>query len=537
MKRVLVLLLALVLVFTFFSCGKKEEAKEAEAAEEAAAEAEEPAEFIIVNGTEPETLDPHLVSGVPEHRIYMSIFEGLFTYDPETAEPVPGLAKSWEVSDDGTVYTFKLRETTWSDGTPITAETVKKSWLRMLDPETAAPYAWFPNMFLKGAAEYNSGEAGADAVKIAAVDDYTFKMELVGPLPYVLGALPHYSFGVVPIHAIEEHGKEWTSPENFVGNGPFILEEWVPQDRVSCVPNEKYWDADTVSLDRVVYLPIDDNNTGYNMYINDEVDWMTTIPLDQMDQAKLRDDYQNAPYLGTYYYVVQNEREPFDDPRVRKALAMSFDRKVLVEKITKGGQLPATSMVPDMAGYPGIDGYGKDIERAKELLAEAGFPGGEGFPKFEILYNTSEAHQKVAEYIQEQWAENLGIECDLINQEWSTYLSNRRQNQFDVARAGWIGDYQDPNTFLDMFISGAAMNGGLYSNEEYDELINKAARMKPGKDRFETLAKAERIFIEEDMGVIPIYTYTSNNMLDQSEWGGWYKNTMDYHPPKNIYKK
>ncbi len=349
MRRLLVLFLVVAMAFTFFSCGQKEEAKEAEATEEAAQEAEEPAEFIIVNGAEPETLDPHLITGVPEHRIYMSLFEGLLTYDPETG----------------------------------------------------SHYAWFPNMFIKGAQEYNSGEAGPEAVEIEAVDDLTFEMNLVGPLPYVLDALPHYSFAVVPMHAIEEYGKEWTSPENFVGNGPFTLEEWAPQDKLSVVPNETYWDAGAVSLDRVVYLPIDDNNTGYNMYINDEADWMTTIPLDRMDQAKLRDDYHNAPYLGTYYYVIQNEREPFDDSRVRKALAMSFDRTVLVEKVTKQGQIPATSMVPEMAGYPAIDGYGKDVERAQELLAEAGFPEGEGFPEFEILYNTNEAHKKIAEYIQE----------------------------------------------------------------------------------------------------------------------------------------
>ncbi|MFP4266871.1 MAG: peptide ABC transporter substrate-binding protein [Spirochaetaceae bacterium] len=536
MRKLLAMLSVLLLLFAFFGCQPDEEAAEQE--EETEEEvSEEPSEFIMVNGAEPETLDPHLISGVPEHRIYMEIFEGLLSYDPETAEPVPGLAESWEVSDDGKVYTFELRETTWSDGEPITAQTVVDSWLRMLDPETAAPYAWFPNMFIAGAEEYNSGDADADAVKIEAVDDYTFRMELIGPLPYVLGALPHYSFAVVPMHAIEEHGKEWTSPENFVGNGPFTLEEWSPQERISVTPNDTYWDADTVSLDRVEFLPIDDNNTAYNMFLNDEVDWATEIPLDQMDEAKLRDDYHNAPYLGTYYYTIQNEKEPFDDARVRKALAMSFDRETLVERVTKGGQIPAYAMVPDMAGYPGIEGNKTDVEKAQELLADAGYPDGEDFPVFDILYNTSENHKKIAEYIQEQWAENLNIECELVNQEWSTYLASRRAGDFEVARAGWIGDYQDPNTFLDMFLTGAAMNGGRYSNEEYDELIKEAARMPAGDERFETLQSAEEIFITEDQGVIPVYHYTTNNMIDTTEWGGWYVNTMDYHPLKHVYKK
>jgi oligopeptide transport system substrate-binding protein len=531
MRKLLVAFLIFAVAFSLFANGQQE------GAEAGGQQAESESNFIIVNGAEPETLDPHLISGVPEHRIYMGIFEGLLTYDPETAEAVPGLAKSWEVSDNGKVYTFNLRETTWSDGTPITAETVKQSWLRMLNPETAAPYAWFPNMFIAGAQKYNAGEAGPDAVKIEAVDDYTFRVELVGPLPYVLGALPHYSFAVVPMHAIEEHGKEWTNPGNFVGNGPFTLETWEPQSKITMVPSDTYWDKEAVSLDRVTFLPIDDNNTGYNMFLNDEADWMTTVPLDRMDQAKLRDDYHNAPYLGTYYYVINNEREPFDDPRVRKALAMAFDRQQLVEKVTKGGQVPTGAMVPKMTGYPGIDGNTLNVEKAKQLLADAGYPNGDGFPSFEILYNTSEAHKKVAEYIQEQWVENLGIECDLVNQEWKTYLSTRRQGEFDVARAGWIGDYQDPNTFLDMFMTGGAMNGGNYSNEKYDQLVEKAATMEAGEERMNTLQQAEQTFIAQDQGVIPIYHYTSNNMIDTTEWGGWYTNVMDYHPVKDIYKK
>ncbi len=535
MKRILLFLLVFaVLGFGTVWAGGQQDAATDEAPAMAAAE---PVEFVVVNGTEPETLDPHLISGVPEHRIYMAIFEGLMSYDPETAEPVPGLAESWEVSEDGTVYTFKLRKTTWSDGVPITAQTVRDSWLRMLDPETAAPYAWFPNMFIAGADAFNSGEAGPEAVKIEAVDDYTFRMELVGPLPYVLGALPHYSFAVVPLHAIEEHGKAWTSPENFVGNGAFTLETWQPQARIEVVPNDTYWEKDVVSLDRITFLPIDDNNTGYNMYLNGEADWMTTVPLDQMDQAKLRDDYQNAPYLGTYYYVIQNTKAPFNDPKVRKALTMSIERETLIDRVVKGGQIPAYSMVPDMAGYPAIKGNVYDVAAAKKLLAEAGYPNGEGFPAFEILYNTSDAHQKIAEYIQEQWAKNLGIECDLINQEWSTYLANRRAGNFQIARAGWIGDYQDPNTFLDMFVTGGAMNGGRFSNAKYDELISKAAQMEAGPARFKTLQEAEKIFITQEQAVIPIYFYTTNNMIDLTEWGGWYTNTLDNHPWKYVYKK
>ena len=524
MKKLLAVLIAVLVLVSFFAGCAKEEPK---------------AEFIILNGTEPETLDPHLMSGVPEHRIYESIFEGLLIYDHETAEGIPGVAESWTVSDDKLTYTFKLRKTTWSDGVKVTAQTVVDSWIRMNDPETAAPYAWFPAMFIKGAAEFNSGDAGPEAMAIKAVDDYTFQMELVGPLPYVEGALPHYAFAIVPMHAIEEHGTEWTNPGNFVGNGPFTLETWKPQEELTVVPNDKYWDKDAVKLSKVTFLPVEDNNTAYNMFLNGEADWMASpgIPLDVIDVAKLRDDYHNVPYLGTYYYTIQNEVEPFTDPRVRKALAMSFDRTELVEKITKAGQIPAYTMVPGMTGYPGIEGNRYDIAKAKQLLAEAGYPNGEGFPKFEILYNTSEAHKKIGEYIQQQWVENLGIECELLNQEWKTYLTTRREGQFQVARAGWIGDYQDPNTFLDMFITGGGMNGGKFSSARYDELLTKASTMAPGPARFNTLKEAEEIFITQEQAVIPIYYYTSNNMIDTNKWGGWYTNVMDYHPPKDIYLK
>ncbi len=526
MKKYFVILLVLTLAFSAFASGTKGDA------------AAEGAEFIIWNGGEPEAVDPHLISGVTEHRISYSLFEGLTTDDPKDASPIPGLAESWEVSGGGTIYTFKLRKTTWSDGVPITAQQVKDSWLRMLSPEMATPYAWFPAMFIKGAEDYNAGMAGPETVAIKAIDDYTFQLETVGPMPYVLGALTHYAFAVVPLHAIEKYGKEWTSPENFVGNGPFVLDEWKPQERLSCVPNPKYWDKDKVKLGRVTYIPNEDNNTGYNMFLNGECDWGHEVPKDQIDSAKLRDDFQTAPYLGTYYYIFQNEKPPFDDARVRKALSLVVDRKTLVEKVTRSGEVSAYKMVPDgMAGYPGIKGLGEDVAQAKKLLAAAGYPDGKGFPSFEILHNTSESHKKIAEYIQQEWKEKLGVDCTIINQEWKTYLSTRRAGEFQVSRAGWIGDYQDPNTFLDMFVSGTAMNGGRYSNTKFDEIIAKAARMPAGKERMDTLMEAERYFIEQDHAIMPIYHYTSKNMIDLSKWGGWYKNLMDYHPTKFIFKK
>ena len=567
MKKVLSIALIILLVGALFvSCGKKEEAAKVEtpaaptpapaapapapaaeapapAVEEAPAPAvvEAPAEeapvvFRLVNGAEPESLDPQMIQGVPEHRLYEAIFEGLVVYDPETAEAIPGLAKSWTVSDDGTTYTFTLRDAVWSDGVPITAQSFVDSWIRELDPATGTPYAWFPAMFLKGAAEFNAGETGPEALGVRAIDDKTLEVELVGPLPYAIGALAHYSFAVVPMHAIEKYGDEWTLPENFVGNGPFTLKEWVPQSYIRVVRNEKYWDADAVQLDEVVFYAIDDNNTAYNMYLNGEVDWMTTVPLDQLEAASLRRDYHRAPQLSTYYYTFQTQKTPFNDARVRKALSLSFDRQALVDQVSRAGQIPAWGIVPEMAGYPGLGEPTYDVAQARKLLAEAGYPNGVGFPETAILYNTSEAHRAIAEFLQQEWKNNLNITLELENQEWATYLSNRNQGNFQIARAGWVGDYQDPNTFLDMFVTGGAMNGGKYSNAEYDALIRKAATMS-GDARMATMRQAESILINEDQGIMPMYYYTTNNMIDTTKWGGWYPNTMDYHPVKDVYLK
>ncbi len=565
-KTISTLAVVLLALLMLVSCGKKDDAKttttpttttttatapapaetpKADPAPVEPAPVAEPVEdkvvFRISNGAEPESLDPAKIQGVPEHRIFETLFEGLIVYDPQTADGIPGLAESWEVSEDGMTYTFKLRKANWSDGTPITANDVVYSWLRELAPETASPYAWFPVMFLAGAEAYNMGEAGPEAVQIRALDDYTFQMDLIGPLPYVIGALGHYSFAVVPQHAIEKYGDEWILPGNFVGNGPYTLKEWTPQDKIVAVKNEAYWDAENVKLDEVVFYASDDNNTNYNMYISGQVDWLTAIPNDKLDSVMMREDYQVAPQLSTYYYTIQTTKAPFDDARVRRALSLAIDRETLVEEVTKAGQIPGWGIVPNMAGYDALefpyDNMDDAIAEAQELLAAAGYPNGVGFPSFSLLYNTDDSHKMIAEYVQQQWANNLGINCTLENQEWATYLSNRNAGNFDVARAGWVGDYQDPNTFLDMFVTGAGMNGGKYSNEDYDLFINEAARMEAGEERMEILKTAESIMIDEDQAIIPFYYYVSQNLIDLDKWGGWYSNTMDYHPTKDIYLK
>jgi len=498
----------------------------------------EPIIFKIANGAEPESLDPSQIQGIPEDRIFKALFEGLVVADPETANAIPGVAESWTVSEDGLQYTFYLRDCLWSDGTPITADDVVYSWTRILNPATGSPFAWFPIMFLKGATEFNSGKADASVLGIRALDDKTFQMDLVGPIPYVLGALTNFSFAIVPKHIVEKYGSDWILPENFVGNGPFVLKTWLPQQYIQVVKNPKYWDKENVNLDEVYYYASDDDNTMYNMYLKGEIDWLYTVPQDQIESAQLRADYQVAPQLSSYYYVYNVNEPPLDNILVRKALSRAIDKKALVEQITSAGEIPAWGIVPDMAGYDSLEFPEDDnIESAQKMLSDAGYPNGANFPKVSVLYNTSESHKSIVSFIQQEWKKNLNIDVEIVNEEWGSYLSDTDAGKFQIARYGWSGTYQDPNTFLDMFVTGTVMNGGQYSSAQYDEAITKAATMDAGPERMSVLKDAENLLVNEDQAILPLYYYVSLNMIDTDVWGGWYSNTMNKHPLKDIYKK
>ena len=531
MKRKIVCLLtafvSVALILT--SCGGK-------SGEKTSAAGSSGTEFIIGNGAEPQSLDPAKIQGTTEHRINLALFEGLVTYDPKTANAIPGVAESWDISEDGMTYTFHLRKAEWSDGTPITAQTFVDSWLRTLAPETGSQYANMITLIVKGAGDFNTGKADASAVGIRAVDDMTFEVQLTGPAPYAIDVIAHYAFNAVPLHVIEKFGTDWIKPGNFVGNGPFVLESWVPQEKVTVVPNEKYWNKENVHLSRITFLPIEDSNTAFEKYKAGEIDWSYGVPVPRMDEVKQHPDYQVAPQLGTYYYILNVKKGPLQDARVRKALSMAFDREEIVNKVTKGGQIATLSMVPPMAGYTPAASAGFDPEQAKRLLAEAGYPDGKGFPVLTVIYNTLESHKLIAEYIQESWKRNLGIDIKIQNYEWKTFLDIRHQHDFDISRAGWIGDYQDPNNFLEIFQTGHGINDGEYSNPKFDELVRKAATMKGGSERFQVLHDAEAVLLTEDQGMLPIYSYVSQSLIDTTKWDGWYNNPQDAHPYFGIKK-
>jgi oligopeptide transport system substrate-binding protein len=491
--------------------------------------------FTFNNGAEPETLDPQLMTGVPEHRLGMALFEGLVTQHPETLAPVPGVAERWEVSADGTVYTFQLRkDAQWSNGRKLDANDFYASWQRALTPATGCQYGYMFYPIKNAQAFHKDTLKDFSQVGIEVVDAHTLKVTLEAPCAYFLDLVSFETLMPVPMWVVEEHGDRWSRAENIVGNGPFVLKEWLPNQRLVMEPSPTYWDKDFVKLERLVALPYDDMETSYKLFQQDQCDWMTAVPAAKIDEIKRHPDYYAAPYVGSYFYRINVTKAPFDDVRVRKALAIGFDREVITRDILKAGQIPATWFCPQMPGYEPVAGPGYDRAAAKRLLAEAGYPDGKGFPEVELLYNTNEAHKQVAEVIVQQWKENLGIKVALRNTEWKVYLSDVEQLNYQVARAGWIGDYTDPNTFLDMFVTGGGNNNTGWSSETYDKLIADAARESDPAKRFKLLQDAERLLTVDEYPIIPIYIYVNQGMLKEKV-GGWYENVRDMHPFQYLY--
>ncbi|MDR2258864.1 MAG: peptide ABC transporter substrate-binding protein [Treponema sp.] len=531
MKRSILIAITLVWAATaLFAAGKQEGT---------AASGGKPAmEFIIGNSSEIQSIDPSQIEGVPEHRVYKALFEGLVGHDPKTNKAIPGVAESWTISADGSVITFKIRGgITWSDGTPITAQTVVDSWLHHLNPATGSKYAYMPGMVVKGADLYNTKGGKPSDVAIRAVNPSTFEVTLVGNVPYALDMFAHYAFSPLPMHTIQKYGSDWIKKENFVGNGPFVLQEWIPNDRLVVVPNDRYWNKANVFLTKITFLPIEDTNTAYQAFKNGELDWSTQPPLALIDQLKLDKDYQVDTQLGSYFYYVNVNHPILKDVRIRKALSMSFDRQELIDRVTKGGQLPAFALVPPIGDYKPAVGTGYDVAAAKRLLAEAGYPDGRGLPTFTIIYNTLDAHKVIAEYLQQVWKNNLGVNVTLQNLEWATFLEERKTSRMELGRAGWIADYADAQNFLDLLITDGGNNDGHYSDPEYDRLIRQASALPGGPERDNVLRQAEEIAVTRDQAVIPIYYYVSQNIIDLDKWDGWYTNPQDVHPWVGIKRK
>lgn len=494
------------------------------------------------NGTDPQELDPHIVTGVPEHHILTALLEGLVLKDPATLEPIPGVAESWVISDDGKTYTFQLRHNAqWSNGDPVTAHDFAWSWWRALQPTLGNQYAYmfFP---VKNAEAYLKREIeDFSQVGVKVLDDYTLQVELTNPTPYFLQLLDHYS--MFPVHratiekfgAPDERGSLWTRPGNFVGNGPFLLTEWQLFKKVEVAKNPHYWDAASVKLNGIRFHPTENVTTEERMFRSDQLHHTASIPIDKVATYRKQKPglLHSHPYLGNYFYRINTKLPHLSDKRVRQALAMSINGKQIVEQVTKGGEVPAyTFTPPNTLGYTANAGFSFNPEKARQLLAEAGYPNGEDFPVTELLYNTSEGHRKIAVAIQQMWNQYLGVNITLNNQDWKVYLDSVDNGDYAIARAGWIGDYVDPNTFLDMWITDGGNNRTGWSNPRYDELILKLApRASDRETRYKLMHEAEALLLE-DMPVIPIYIYNSKSLVHPS-LKGLEPNILDY----TLYKK
>lgn len=498
----------------------------------------------VGNGAEPQDLDPQVVTGVPENNILMGLFEGLVSANPKDLSPAPGMAESWNISDDGLVYTFQLRDAAkWSDGSRIIADDFVQSYQRMLTPEFAAEYSYLL-WFVVGAEEYNNGQLNDfSQVGFKALDNQTLEVTLKNPTPFLLSLISsHYAWYPVPIKVISKFGSltgkstRWTKPENMVSNGPFRLTEWVPNQRIVMERNPHYWDAETVKLDQIRFYPTEDISTEERSFRTGQLHKTRELPASKIDtyREKYPESLRIEPYLGIYYYRLNITRPPLDDKRVRKALALAIDRESLVRNVTRGGQDPAYAV-----SYPGTAGYTPrakltgDLAEAKRLLSEAGFPNGENWPEVELLYNTSENHRAIAEAIQHMWRRDLGIEVQLTNKEWKVYLDSQDTGEFWIQRAGWIADYVDPNVFLEIWTSGNLNNDTGWSNTEYDRLADTALATPNQAERYEIYQQMDEILVEE-MPVIPIYYYKSVYALSPKVKGYW-PTLLDNHPYKYIY--
>lgn len=604
-----------------------------------------PADIRILNGVEPESLDPQQLSSSAGRRIVDALFEGLTRTDATSLSAAPGVAESWELSDDGLRYTFHLRpDSRWNDGTPLGPQDFVYSWRHLLAPETAAKYAYLLHS-VRGARAINTFDGLARTIEetievalaaelpkarsaplsardwraltarlpmhdslqhsedprlrglldvapervsaerlgqfIAALPEearrlraaaedararfgtslgvyatgpHTLVVELEAPTPYFLEITSFYPSFAVPRHALEKYGSTWFLPEHIVSNGPFLLERWQVNDRIRLRKDPSYWGKAEVRAQAVEYYPVENVTTALNLYLTHEANWLPAVyPTNLVKELLARPDFHTHPGFTNYFYRLNTQRPPLDDARVREALNLAVDRQPIVDRITGLGQLPAAHLVP-----PGIPGYESpvshirlDVERAQTLLAEAGFPGGQGFPTIGILYNTLDAHKQIAEVVADQLRRHLGIEVRPYNQEWQSYLATWRADQYDIVRAGWIGDYLDPNTFLDLLVTNGTNNHTGFSSPTYDALLRAGANMvrfaeKPEsllkqlkqparvrellerraaatdgverrrlleQARMRLMAEAEAILVQDEFPILPIYYYVNTSLI------------------------
>ncbi len=499
--------------------------------------------LIKGNGTEPATLDPQRMEGLPGANIAKDLFEGLVTQD-DHGNIVPGVASSWEESKDGLVHTFHLRkEAKWSNGDPVTADDFVFGFQRAVDPKTASPYAWY--LQIPGIVNVDAivdGKKPATALGVKAVDKHTFQVTLEKPVAFFVKMMAHQTASPAHRSVIEKWGDKWTSPEHIVSNGAYKMDRWIVNEKMVLKRNTKYWNNNKTVIDQVTYLPIQSETAVLNRYMAGEIDITMTIHLDHFKRLKkeIPNQIKITPEVATYYYVFNTRRKPFNDVRVRKALSYAINREAIASHVLGQGQKPAYAFTPEATnGFVKPDlawekmSQKERVAKAKKLLKEAGYSHSHPL-HVKLLYNTSESHKKVAIVISQMWKQVLGVEVELVNEEWKTFLDTKRRGNFDIARAGWTGDYNEPSTMLAIWLTGGGNNDAKWSDKTYDDLIAKAMTTQNEAARGKLYSAAEKI-LAADMPEMPIYQYVQSRLVKPYVGGYPMHNAENTIYTKNLY--
>ncbi|NNM28881.1 MAG: peptide ABC transporter substrate-binding protein [Akkermansiaceae bacterium] len=500
--------------------------------------------LIMGNSSEPKGLDSQLVTGVLESNIIRSLFEGLCTEHPsKDGVALPGAAERWEANDNFSVWTFHLRpEGVWSDGVPVTAGDFLFSYERILTASLGSDYAEML-FYIKGAEEFYKRETDDfSTVGVKALDDYTLEITLRGSLPFLPEITKHYTWYPVPRHVVLEYsdGKidvpfsGWTQPGNLVCNGPFLLKSWRINDHIEVVKNPRYWDAETVQLNGIRFVPVINSYTEARMFFDGLLHITYTLPPELIPFANEHhpEETRGELYLGTRFVRFNVTRPPLDNPKVRRALALTIDRNSLIDNVLQGGQMPAYGMVPPFGDYETEHAVDFDPAEARRLLAEAGFADPSEFPRIKLLTADRDVSKRMAEAYQGMWKEHLGISIDIEQKEWTSYQNAMTKLEYDLVDGGWIGDYLDPTTFLDMWIGGGGNNRTGWASKEFEAALRQSEHVRDPAARLEVLQKAERILMSE-LPALPIYWYTTNYLIDRRV-EGWSPLLLNNHPYKWV---
>lgn len=531
-KKIFTLVLVVVMVFAVFTGCQSSTSDEGTTS-------------ISVNvGPEPESIDPAFNEAVDGATLLIHAFEGLMTLDKD-GMPVLAQAAEYTVNDDETVYTFTLRDDIkWTDGEIVTANDFIYAWKRAIDPANGTSYGYMFDVIKNGGEIYN-GEEGVslDDFGAVALDDKTIEITLNAPTPYFLELCAFPNYFPVRQDIVEANPETWaTDPATYVTNGPYTLTSWTHNSEMIYAKNANYYNVDSLGPDEIKFVLMADDNAILAAFQNEEILFADSMPNDEIDAWRDKEEFHLEGQLGTYYVDFNTQKAPFDDVRVRKALSLAIDRNYIVEQIGKAGQEPAPAFVPigltdndatkefrEVGGeYYSVDpaDYEANVAEAKELLADAGYPDGEGFPTFEYMYNESTGHQQIAEALQNMWKEQLGVDSKLVSQEWSVFLQTRQDGNYEVARDGWLGDYNDPITFIDMNTTTSGNNNSHWSNSEYDSLVTQIKNSSDREERYSLMHQAEDIFMEESP-VAPIYYYVDIFLMNP-KLEGFYSSPLGY---------